>query len=901
LRLFKFTLAICLVFVITLSAVFYSRSSVVTSLVNNYLTQHNSALTCIDFEVNNNFDLLITRLCIDSPYAEIELIDSLVEWRFEPSKIDVDNIADAISAINIDLAAVRAKSDFKFPEKSASNNAKLSELPTLIRKQFHDLALLSIPFNIDIQTFSYQPLTNKEINKETNKKTHQKENKNQVYQGKLSLHAQQLAFSLANQQDEGVLALALTKSGDDIRANLATDLAELRAFLVRHQTALPLYFSTLILNDSWSASGKVSSQLDWHKQTLNLTNQLTDFSFKASQDFSSLGPIELEATFTWQTSLAGENLQFDFTPQDQLKKTKTNYNQDYQGNNIQLAFNFEKLIELLTAQAVDPQIINVLRNNAINTLNVKPSGSLTIDFSQQTLTSDSVDISSRNLHGPIKLSLSDVLLNFDDDPAITTDLQKAKLSLTGQVSIAQLHPYSRQPVKLNIIGGVEQGSDTWQLTLAQGTAFELAQLSLPSNKLEKVASGKPEQSKPNTQPRLKSLISHWQGEVSIAKNDNQQQSKNNASVMFALDINSQINKLNYPNILKIDELELTAKLSGNIEEITIKTKVVADDILIATAILTGDLHHPSVIVSAQDVLLTDLLALKLKLPVELKLIDGNIDYQLIGQLKNSEDLFANPIILELMVQDVTGEVDGTWLQELNWQQKLQLQNGKIQSVRDKTKTSSNLTIAKIETATPINHFSARTFIDFSQDNIKLLADNIRGKLLGGRFDIPQVQWPFRKDLPVKVALTKIDLEKLLELDKKQGIVVTGKVSGQLPIQYDGENFLIKGGSIKNVGDGIIQVYNNPAVEELKASSTELKLAFSALENLHYHHLSSEVSMADDGYMLLDTAIKGRNPDLDNDVNLNLNLSYDLLGLIESLNITEDFESKIIKGLQKTKN
>jgi hypothetical protein len=866
---------------------------VVTSVVNHYLTQYNSALTCIDFEVNNNFNLLINRLCIDSPYAEIELIDSLVEWRFEPSKIDVDNISDAISAINIDLAIVRAKSDFKFPENSASNNAKLSELPTLIRKQFHDLSLLSIPFNIDIQTFSYQPFTNKE----TNKQSHQKENKNQSYQGKLSLHANQLAFSLANQQDEDVLALALTKSGDDIRASLVTDLAELRPFLVRHQTALPLSLSTLLLNDSWAAAGKLNSQLDWHKQTLNLTNQMTDFSFKASQDFSSLGPIELKTTLSWQTALAGENIQFDFTHQDKLKNTKTNDNQVYQGNNIQLAFNAEKLIELLTVQAVDPKIINVLTDNAINTLNVKPSGLLTIDFNQQTLTSDSVDISSRNLYGPIKLSLNDVLFNFDDDPALTTNLQKAALSLTGQASIAQLHPYSRQPVRLSIIGGVEQGSDTWQLTLAQGTAFELTQLSLPSNKSEKTAPGEFQRSKPNTQPRMKSLISHWQGKVSIAKNDNQQQSKNSEAVMFALNVESQIKQLNYPNILKIDELKLTTKLSGNIEEITINTKVIADDVLIATAILMGDLRHPSVIVSAKDMLLTDLLALKFKLPVELKLIDGTIDYQLSGQLKNSENILANPMTLALTVQDVTGEVDGTWLQELNWQQKLQLQNGEIKSVPEKTNTLSNLTIAKIETATPLNHFSAKTFIDFSQDNIKLLADNIRGKLLGGRFDIPHMQWPFRIDLPVKVALTKIDLEKLLELDKKQGIVVTGKVSGQLPIQYDGENFLIKGGSIKNVGDGIIQVYNNPAVEELKASSTELKLAFSALENLHYHHLSSEVSMADDGYMLLDTAIKGRNPDLDNDVNLNLNLSYDLLGLIESLNITEDFESKIIKGLK----
>jgi len=857
----------------------------VISVVNNYLAQYNSALTCIDFEVNNNLDLLINRLCIDSPYAEIELIDSLLEWRFEPSKIDVDNISDAISAINIDVATVRAKSDVQFPENPTSSNVKLSEFPTLIRKKFHDLSLLSIPLDIDIQTFTYQAFSSK------------KAPEKQTYQGQFLLHAQQLEFSLADQKHESVLALALTKNNDDIRANLTTDLAKLRAFLVKHQTSLPRRLSTLLLNDSWSAVGELNSQLEWHQQNLNITNHMTDFSFEASQYFSSLGPIKLETTLAWQTILAGEKLHFQFAHEDNLNNAKTNHDKDYQRNNIQLAFNAETLIELLTAQAVDQQIINVLSDNAISTLNVKPLGSLTFDFSQQMLTSDNVDISSRNLHGPIKLSLSDLGFNFDDALDSPPNIQAAKFSMTGQASIAQLQPYSRQPVTLTIVGEIEQGDDTLQLTFAQGTAIELAQLSLPSNKSESLAPRKSQQSKPNAQPKIQSLISHWYGKVSIVKNDGQQQSKNSEIVTFALNVESQIKQLNYANIVKVDELKLTSKLSGNIEELTLKTKVIADGLPIATAILMGDLHHSSVIVSAQDVLLTDLLALKLKLPIELTLIDGNIDYQLSGQLKNTEDLFANPMVLELTVQDVTGEVNGTWLQEFNWQQKLSLQHGEIKSIPDKTKMSSNLTIAKIETATPIEQFSASTSIDFSQGSIKLFADNIRGNLLGGRFDIPQVQWPFRKDLPVRVALTKIDLEKLLELDQKQGIVVTGRVSGQLPIHYDGDDFLIDGGSLKNVGDGIIQVYNNPAVEELKASSTELKLAFSALENLHYHHLSSDVSMADDGYMLLDTAIKGRNPDLDNDVNLNLNLSYDLLGLIESLNITENFESKIIKGLK----
>ena len=53
-------------------------------------------------------------------------------------------------------------------------------------------------------------------------------------------------------------------------------------------------------------------------------------------------------------------------------------------------------------------------------------------------------------------------------------------------------------------------------------------------------------------------------------------------------------------------------------------------------------------------------------------------------------------------------------------------------------------------------------------------------------------------------------------------------------------------------------------------------------------------------MLLETAIKGRNPDLDNEVNFNLNLDYDLLGLIQSARITESFEQSIYDNVQTKK-
>ena len=886
-RFLKITLTTLLVVTLLFATVFYNRSSVVRSLVNDYLSQHNSVITCIDFHLNTNVDLVISRLCIDSPYAEIELIDTLIAWDLESSDFVVDNLTEAISSIKIASAFVYAKSAIRLPSSpkgSTQANAKkntftVQQLPELIRQQLQEVTLLTVPIDIDIRAFNYLPFSGKK-NKQT-----------QPYQGQFSVNAQQLILTLGSQNQQDIFSFEFMKKGQDINAKLSTDLAKLRPLLKQHQTVLPARFSTFLNNESWSASGKLSSQITWHKQALNLDSTLTKFFFKTSQEFAGIGAIELGATFTWQMHLSDEQLQWDFTDDN---------NQNiYQGNKLTLAFEQAKLIESLLSPEDDAQLITFLTDNAMSELSLIPKGSVNIDFSKQKITSDGAFLTSKyltnkSLAEPLLLSLKDLVFEYHDESVIQFNLLHVDFSFAGQADIAQLRPYSKQPVKLKIVGNIEQQADFWQLKLGQETVIEFTQLALPASQFPEETTKHP--------PRVKSLISHWQGNVVIAKNDGESQSQKNDAVTFDLKTSNQISQLNLPQVIQVQDLELNAKIKGSFADIAINAQVIADNLLIASAQLTGDLHHPYVSVSAKDILLTDLLALKIKLPIELQLIDGTLNYHLSGQIKNSQNLPANPVKLTLSVKDVTGEVDGIWLQELNWQQKFILYNGQIKSltvdVEANEQTTSNLTIAKIETATPITQLATKTTIDFSGGEVKIKVNNTQGNLLGGRFDIREAHWPFSKELPVNVKLTEIDLEKLLELDKKQGIVVTGKVSGQLPIYYDGERFLIKEGGLHNVGDGVIQVFNNPAVAELKANSTELSLAFGALENLHYHHLTSAVSMADDGYMLLVTEIKGRNPDLDNEVNLNLNLSYDLLGLLESLNITEHFESKVIKGLQK---
>jgi len=273
-----------------------------------------------------------------------------------------------------------------------------------------------------------------------------------------------------------------------------------------------------------------------------------------------------------------------------------------------------------------------------------------------------------------------------------------------------------------------------------------------------------------------------------------------------------------------------------------------------------------------------------------------LSYSVEGQISDLSAIENTPLTISLAITSVSGEVEGIWLQELNWQQNFSYLAGKLST---RGSSEDNLTVALIDTPTPIAKLSISTALSYQKD-FKISVAKLKGDILGGSFSIPKAQWPLEHGHSVNVQLTHIDLAQVLALDEKQGIVVTGNISGHLPIFYDGEKYTMENGELHNVSNGLIQIMNNPAVSKLKASNTQLQLAFDALQNLHYNQLSSDVSMADDGYMLLETVIKGRNPDIDNDVNLNLNLSYDLLGLLESMSITKQFEEKIIKGLQINK-
>jgi len=873
LRLPKLLLILCSVVVITIVIGYLARNPLASYFVNHSLSKLSSSknynyvdgkLTCLKFNFSANLDINISKLCLTSPQAQIKLTNTTVKWRLStPFSLDMLSV----KSLNIETLHIKSTQNI-IQLFGQQTNAKTNVSFDNLTHYMQQVAQLTSPIDINVKSVNYQPFL---INK-TKSAT--------VYWGDLFINKNTLNFSLKEQsktQQLEVVSARITTTGKSFSAKLTTELPRLRRLLAAHQITLPAK-----LAKNLNIKGRLSNQFHWQNDALIINSQLDKLSITSARTInhtnaSRATPFELESTLTWQTHVKGSLIDIDFKHQDQ----------------ITLTYHKNTLLDLLLVKEIPTQIITLLKDNSNKGVVIIPQGRVKINLAKESANIERLTIINQdeipNNDLPTTLKLRDIIYSFTIPKKMNSIQAQANFSIDGKIKSSVLKDMSKQPINITANGSIKQYNSSWQMQLLPSSHIELNKIELKHNEQEaNIASI----------AKLKTAI---HGDISINKYHN---------ISLALQVDSEAHQIDLAKKLQLNSMQLNASINGNLDNITLDAEVNAEHVSLAQLKVSSESKQLQFDVYANNILLTELLTLKAKLPVPIALIDGSLSYQLKGKTNDFENLANLPNNLNSLLNDntelfislknVTGEIDGTWLQELNWQQKFNLTNNKLNSITEK---SPNLTIKLIETASPISNFSAQThskLADIKQINkaLKLSAVGIQGDIFDGSFSIDEVAWPLLPSHSVNVQLNNIDLEKVLELDKKQGIVVTGRISGQLPVYSDGKHFLIKKGELHNISKGLIQVMDNPAVEELKASNEQLKLAFDALQNLHYDQLSSDISMENDGYMLLKTVIKGRNPDLDNEVNLNLNLSYDLLGLLESMTITDHFEKNIIKGIQK---
>lgn len=909
------TVTIILSTIITaLFLVYFARVTIVKNFSHDELALYGIKITCLDFHLTTDLELAISHLCLQTPQADINIEDMAITLALAAEQ--------KIKHIDIALITVKGTTDLVSLLKSSPKKNNPARLTAQLNSYLMQLEQLKLPFNVQVAALRYSPFSPE------NSGTINSSNgtKKTPYIGQFSVIENTLAFSLQDLQHGVLLSVDLSTNQhkkSPLALKISGQLGPLKQFLFAHK--LPLAPAIVNFLGSLNTSGEFYSLLNYQAGQLTLDGQLTDFSLATAQGIEASGPFKLIGSLNLHSKINLNTVNLNtanLSKEDKALNRHAELTVEFRHNNsLQLQYNQPHLIDYSKNNALSPLLITLLEDNPVEQLTFQPKGKLALNLNNQQLSLSAIAIKAESAQQVHQLNLDNLAFNLKhylnvdpsrnnnpvtEDPAKESPLlAQLNFKLDSPRLLSSINNFTYAPVIVKLQGSISQNHAQTIINLDENSSFTSNDITISTN--QRTADKK--------LFSIKNLATKVQGSIEIHHPIQQQNSmqgqnpvqvNNKAKILGKRTINlnvkvqSQAEKLRVGKMIAVKKLALFSTIAGNLNNIEIKAKATADNVPLGNLTISGPIDKPNIALTAKALPLTDLLSLHLKLPTKITLVEGTLSYSIKGQVADLTDFEKTPLAISIAIKSVSGEVESIWLQELNWQQNFQFLAGKLTTLHDVSKDrKENLTIALIDIPTPISKLSVNTRWSYDKD-FTISATKIKGDILGGSFAIAKIQWPLEHGHSVDVQLTSIDLEQVLALDKKQGIVVTGNISGQLPISYDGEKYTIAKGELHNVTNGLIQVMNNPAVAELKANNSQLKLAFDALQNLHYHQLSSDISMADDGYMLLKTVIKGRNPDIDNDVNLNLNLSYDLLGLLESMSITEQFEERMIKSLQKNK-
>lgn len=892
-RFFKLLSILITTLLVILIVIYTARILLVNNFIKNELSDAQLEITCLDFRFTKGLNVVVNELCLHSSKADIDIEELKIQWQYFP-KIEVKKID--VSHINIKgNSHFFANNNTQTLDKSSGEDSL--DFNQVLSKTLHAYAEkineVQLPESVNVNSISYLPFSEKNPKKIRNDK---QSTKVLTYTASLSNSKDTLFLSLENAEKIAFINVNLTKEKGGVLIDFSSKLGLFKEFITKHK--LPI--TTKLENElsKVGISGEFNSVITYRYDSLNMVNQLKDLDVNVVNGIGNSGAFKLTGELNFNNS-------FDLVPEVQVNKSKSKANNEKlekrntkteleftKNNGLLLEYSQPDLFAVLKENKVSSDIISILKNNTAGSLRFRTKNNSKLAFNNKSLNLEHLEISTSKNDRLSHIKLENIFTSLPQKQSndagrkegTPLQMEVENFTISSKLHLSNIEKFTSKLVELYLEGAFRQS----ELTLTDNSSITIRDVNFYKEKHpRKLQQEKSTVTNSKTLVSLKELTSSIKGNVQLLKG---------GDVRLNLTVESNASQVNIPNQLQVNSFKLLSEVKGSLNNITIDSDIVAEKLYLGNVLVSGPVQSPKIEVTAENIQLPNLLLLNMKLPVSIDLVDGLLTYKMAAQIEDINDIENTPFNFLIALKSVSGNVDEVWLQELNWSQSFTLLAGKVTTTPI---SEDNLTVDLIDTPTPISKLSINTHWSFNK-NFKFSAKKLKGEILGGSFSVPKLKWPLEHGHSVNVQLNSVDLEQILALDEKQGIVVTGNISGQLPVRFDGEKYIIENGELYNITNGLIQVMDSPAVEELKANNTQLQLAFEALQNLHYHQLSSDVSMADDGYMLLETVIKGYNPDIENDVNLNLNLNYDLMGLLESMSITQRLEENIIKDLQRSK-
>ncbi len=178
--------------------------------------------------------------------------------------------------------------------------------------------------------------------------------------------------------------------------------------------------------------------------------------------------------------------------------------------------------------------------------------------------------------------------------------------------------------------------------------------------------------------------------------------------------------------------------------------------------------------------------------------------------------------------------------------------------------------------------------------------DVSGHTLGGRIASSRIYVdPARPPSRFTLKLDGLQLDRLLQLEQQQGLEGTGVLDGSVPITLNGETITIQDGrvAVRPPGGVIRFAPLDETRRMLVQAKPEMELVLRALENFRYDVLRAGVNYQEDGTLLLETRLEGKNPDMKESppVHFNLNVQENIPALLQSVQVVKDIEKRLEKA------
>lgn len=175
---------------------------------------------------------------------------------------------------------------------------------------------------------------------------------------------------------------------------------------------------------------------------------------------------------------------------------------------------------------------------------------------------------------------------------------------------------------------------------------------------------------------------------------------------------------------------------------------------------------------------------------------------------------------------------------------------------------------------------------------------VNASLLGGDIKVNGFETALAPlNVKTSVELQQLDMAEILKLEQQEGLSGEGRLKGQFPIVFDRDGLRISDGFLTaNAPGGAIRFQPAGSVAAYAAANQGLAMALGALENFQYDTLDIKLNYEPDGTALLNTRLKGNNPDWNNGhpVDFTINVEENIPDLIRTLQFADELTEKLEK-------